>query len=461
MNIVKIANKFNKLLKSIKLSLVRDKKVYILIFLIIFVGIIIYILLYNLKFSVYEPVDHKNKVIVFGETCDLTNNDTSINYSLGYQLAFDYINMNGGINGYILKIILLNDKYETNLSIDNAKLLIDYYNVLALIGTFGTPTYIGIKENVIKERPIPLIGPYTSSEVIREKFDKHTIFMTSSVVGEVDIITNSLLQNSFNNISVIYQNDSYGILSYNALLSYILTKNYNLNIISSGMYERNSMDLSKCFESVFNSKSAYNYGNYSQNNTNKIQAIIIFAAEKQISFILGNLKKIKPSIAIYYIYFAGTRESNVKYLKDLNKDNVYQSVLSLTSFDKYPILDEMLTQIINIYNKKNKVPITYKSSSLIQGFYIGLMIGEVLKQFKDINLINRETLIDMIYKMKYIDIYGLKIGPFELNKSNEGLRDVSLNKLQPNNTYKTIDTFIYDRNKKNTIKDTNRNTNKK
>lgn len=52
-----------------------------------------------------------------------------------------------------------------------------------------------------------------------------------------------------------------------------------------------------------------------------------------------------------------------------------------------------------------------------QGFYSGLMIGEVLKQFKDINDINRESFIDMFYNMKTIDVYDMQIGPFIMNEN--------------------------------------------
>ena len=74
----------------------------------------------------------------------------------------------------------------------------------------------------------------------------------------------------------------------------------------------------------------------------------------------------------------------------------------------------------------------------MQGFYTGLMIGEVLKKFNNINQINRISLMDMFYKMKYINVYDLKIGPFILDKNSEGIRYCEINKLLPNLEFKTI-----------------------
>jgi len=112
--------------------------------------------------SKYESVDKKNKIIYFGQTLDLSNNKVSINYSQGYELAFNSINRIGGINGYKLKIILYDDKYEPELAYKNSKILVDYFNVLALIGPFGTPTTLSILNNTIKERPIPVIAPFSA-----------------------------------------------------------------------------------------------------------------------------------------------------------------------------------------------------------------------------------------------------------------------------------------------------------
>ena len=123
-----------------------------------------------LQYNIYKSVDHKEKVIVFGETCDLENNKVSKSFSLGYQLAFDLINDKGGINGYKLKIILLNDKYEPTIAVKNANILSDYYNVLALIGIFGTPTLLAILNGISSN--VPIVGPFSAGSSYRKQFNK-------------------------------------------------------------------------------------------------------------------------------------------------------------------------------------------------------------------------------------------------------------------------------------------------
>ena len=384
--------------------------------------------------DLYHPIDKEHKIIYFGQTLDLENNDISINYSKGFQLAFQSVNRNGGINGYKLKIILYNDKYESSIALTNAKLLIDYYNVLALIGTFGTPTTVEILNECIKSRPIPLIGPFSSSPIIRKIFNKYLILLLGLTKLELDAITKNMIKNNVTNMSIIYQNDSYGIATYTALVQYILNQNLNINIISTGKYERNSVDLENTYKTLFNVKEPYNYDEYKNSTTlNQMQSVLIIASEKQIPYILAELKRIKPSLYLYYTFFAGTNISNYAYLDKYNSDNIYQTLLGpyLDMQNKYPDLYKKLQEEINYFHTTR--PLSTKivdTQSLYQGFYTGLLIVDVLKKFDNFDKLDRETFINMFYKTQNFDINGLKIGPFIENKSNSGLNYISLNKIQ-------------------------------
>jgi hypothetical protein len=431
--VYKTKNKLFTLLKKINF----DNQYIIMTIILIILFYLLYTINKIITIDVYKEINYKDKFIFFGQTCDLENNQVSIDYSLGFQLAFYHINEKGVLDGYKLKIILLNDQYETNLAIINAKLLVDYYHVLALFGSFGTPTTVGIFNNVIKDRPIPLIAPFSAGNSYRKIFNKYRIYMNTDFYVEFDLLLESLLKNNYKNISILYQNDIYGSYFYNAFVDYTLKKNIKINIISSGHYERNSDDLDNSFKSIFNISNPYNYKEYTKNKIESIEAIILFAAEKEISSYLGVLKKIKPSIAIYYNFFTGNQKSNLEYLKYLNKDNIYQSLLS-KNINNFPKLNNVFKTEIKKYNKINKSIIKETSSSMMQGFYTGLMIGNVLNNFKTIKEVNRETFIDMFYKMKYINVYDFTIGPFIMNKSSEGIKYGELNKLMPNLEFKTI-----------------------
>ncbi len=164
-----------------------------------------------------------------------------------------------------------------------------------------------------------------------------------------------------------------------------------------------------------------------------MQSVLIIASEKQIPYILAELKRIKPSLYLYYTFFAGTSTSNYAYLDKYNSDNIYQTLLGpyLDMQNKYPDLYKKLQEEINYFQTNH--PLTPKiidTQSLYQGFYTGLLIVDVLNKFDNFDKLDRETFINMFYKTQNFDINGLKIGPFIENKSNSGLNYISLNKIQ-------------------------------
>jgi ABC-type branched-subunit amino acid transport system substrate-binding protein len=433
-------NNMYKLLKYIYgKDYLKNKRMYIALSIIIILLIIIVLfMLFLIKPTISEPVDHNQKIIYFGETCDLENNEVSNDYSTGYQLAFSYINKNGGIKGYYIKLILLNDMYEPEHAAKNARLLIDYYNVLGIIGGFGTATTISILENAIGERPIPMVGPFSAALVYREHFNPYLITTNTSFLYEFELISESIIENRYHNISIVYQDDAYGHAFYDSYVTYIIENNLNINILTAGKYTRNSDDLDGTIQTLFQNSSPFDYSSYKSTEVNKIQAIIVFAAEKEISAILGIIKRINPKVAIYYGFFVGNNKSNLKYLNETNNMNVYQTLLSHSEIEKFPEMEKILMPELKEHKKKSVKSIHSPTSSLIQGFYSGLMICKVLRNFNDMKEITRKTFLEMFYKMRTIDVYGLEMGPFINKENNEAIRYAELTHLQPNMEFKTI-----------------------
>lgn len=440
--------KLKLLWKSFLLTLFQiylPKKYHKILLIILAILIVTFIITnYYLKTDIYHSIDTKKKIIYFGQTLDLENNAVSIDYSKGYQLAFEYINRNGGIYGYQLKIILYNDKYEPQIAASNAKLLVDYFNVLALIGPFGTPTTVQILNDCIRGRPIPVIGPFSAGLSYRKIFNKYLILMNDNFLKEFELMIQHMLDHHIQRISVIYQNDIYGLAFYNALVDYILERNYPINIISSGSYERNTVELEKCYQNVFHIHNPYDYSKYAHSEIlHQMEGVVLFVAEKQISTILGHLKKIKPSMFVYYNFFAGTSPDNYTDIQKYSSKHIYQTLLTPTEIQKnYPQLFQVFQNEKDFYNKdkNHKNKITHHTQSLYQGFYTGLMIGQVLRQFKDPSTITRENFTDMIYQIKNFNIFGLKIGPFINNVSNLGIQISSINEVKDNHlvTIKTL-----------------------
>lgn len=413
-----------------------NTKILVILLLIIYISI--YLLSNRYQYKYYKTINHEDKEIVFGQTTDLTNNNISYELALGYQLAFQLINRTGGINGYKLKIILYDDKYDEKKIEENSKLLIDYYNVLSIIGAYGVKSY-KIINNIINKRDIAIYSPLESSILYGKNFIRNTIFLNGIILYEFELILDNILKNNLKNICIIYQNDEYGLDSYNNFIKYIIDNNININIISSANYERGTLKFDNCFNELFNITNPFDYTQYKNNKILKqIDAVILFTTEMQINFLLSFFKKIKPSLFIYLNSFIEENKLNFISLKNYNKENIYKTDLYYNIKTNFPILYNKLLEEIDYYKKTNKLYLDKMSPVLHMGFYSGLLIGQVIKNFKDMKNINRSSFIDMFYKIKNFDIYGLKIGPFidvtnndYIKQSNSGIRYCSLIKLNP------------------------------
>lgn len=407
-------------------------------YIIIIILLIMIVLIIKTNLSEKSSGQHQKskKNIYFGQTIDLDGNLVAKEYFKGFQLAFQSVNRKGGINGYIINIVLLNDKYNKDIALANANLLVDYYDVLALIGLFGTTTIVNVLDSVVIRKNIPLIAPFSGSSSLRNTFTKNLILTNGSNNEEFSLLFKLLKKKNIKNIGIIHQNDEYGYSYLTSFINQIIVRNEQLNILTAVSYKRESINLYQTYQDLFDIKKPYLINNKGeQKNIDKLEAVILFCTETQISNILGTLKKINPSLLIYYGFFIGDNKSNYKVVGN-NTNNVYQSLLSYNIEKKFPIMYKKFLEEIEYHNLNPELDeitgiskINNFSSTLYQGFYSGLLIIEVLKSFKSLDNIKREDFINKFYEIKNFKIYDMNFGPFIINSNNVGINYSSINKI--------------------------------
>jgi hypothetical protein len=405
-----------------------------IIFIIIFV-IKFYITSYFQREIIVEGVRQEN--IYFGQTVNL-NNIVPLSYSNGIVLAFQMANRNGGINGKKLNLFVYNDEYENKKAIKNSKILIDYENVLGLIGSFGTSISYDISDKVIGQRDIPYIAPLTGSSIIKTDSD-NIMILRPSYKQEIKAILDHMTYLGLKNISVIYQNDEYGISCFNDLIYLYSVNNYKINI-TSATYEKNSLYLYDTYKKILNNNDPL-MDNYERNNiASSIDAVLLFSTAIQMPYIINFFKKLKPDIYIYNL-----SNKTVDELKSVNnKNNIYMtSVLNVTQ-NTFPILYKKILKEIKYSNDINPyldVPLKM-NDTLIEGFIAGVFTLNILKNMK--NHINRKNFINQLYQNKenYIEVFDMKLGPFISSKESKGLNKIYLTKFnQKTNTFDVINTY--------------------
>ena len=159
---------------------------------------------------------------------------------VGIEAHFAAVNAAGGINGRKLKLVSRDDGYEPEKSAAAVKALIEEDKVFALIGSVGTPTTLAALP-AINAAAIPLIGPFTGAQALREPLNRNVFHVRASYFDETERIVQHLSTVGITKIAVFYQNDSYGKAGLEGVTRALDKR--KLKAVGSMTVERNSVDV--------------------------------------------------------------------------------------------------------------------------------------------------------------------------------------------------------------------------
>jgi branched-chain amino acid transport system substrate-binding protein len=129
----------------------------------------------------------------------------------GQQLAIDELNRQGGIGGRPVKIVILDDGYDTARTVENVKQLVETDKVVALTA-LGSTAGIGAVLPYIAQKRLPMVGSWSGAHVLRLK--PHPCFFTSqgSFADEVEHSLRTLVTLKMDQIGVAFQDNAFGQL---------------------------------------------------------------------------------------------------------------------------------------------------------------------------------------------------------------------------------------------------------
>ncbi len=159
---------------------------------------------------------------------------------LGILAHFNAVNASGGIGGRKLTLVSRDDGYEPEKAAAAVKALIEEDKVFALIGSVGTPTTLAAVP-AINAAGIPLIGPFTGAQALREPFNRNIFHVRASYYDETERIVQHLSTVGIKKIAVFYQNDSYGKAGLEGVVRALAKR--NLKPAATVTVERNSVDV--------------------------------------------------------------------------------------------------------------------------------------------------------------------------------------------------------------------------
>ena len=124
---------------------------------------------------------------------------------------FQMINAHGGINGRHVRFISLDDGCSPPKTLELTRRLVEEENVLAIMGSFGTPTNAAI-QTYLNERRVPQL--FIQAGASRWNDPAHfpwTMPFVNLLRSEAKVYASAILSDRPNaRVAVLYQNDDFG-----------------------------------------------------------------------------------------------------------------------------------------------------------------------------------------------------------------------------------------------------------
>jgi ABC-type branched-subunit amino acid transport system substrate-binding protein len=338
------------------------------------------------------------KSILLGESAPFSGPaaQLGIQMNIGTKAYFDYINARGGIYGRKIELKARDDKYEANLCADNTKKFIQEDKVFALISYVGTPTTMAAMPT-FTEAKVPLIGPFTGAEALRNPVNRYIFNVRASYFDETEKIVEQLVSTGNRKIAVFYQDDAYGQAGLKGVQ--IAMDKRNLKTVALGKVERNTVNVQDAVKTI---------------NAAQPDGVIMISAYTSIAEFVREMKAAGSTTQFHNVSFVGSTA-----LAAALKEEGYG--VAISQVVPYPWGPEV--RIVKEYQEiLAKAGHTDYNFSSLEGFIVGEVMVDALRRAGK-NL-TREKLIAALEGMNNVDL-----GDFVVNFSptnHSGSKSVDL-----------------------------------
>jgi ABC-type branched-subunit amino acid transport system substrate-binding protein len=155
----------------------------------------------------------------------------------GARLYFDWLNLEGGINGETIRLVARDDEQKVEQTVRNVRDMARIDNPVAVLTVVGTANVEALMRNgVLAEANLPLVGPATGASTMTG--DPLVFPIKASYQQEIDKMVSALVTIGVTRIGVLYQDDALG---KEALAGVERTlKAHKLGIAATASYPRNT-----------------------------------------------------------------------------------------------------------------------------------------------------------------------------------------------------------------------------
>jgi len=325
------------------------------------------------SFVLAEPAE-----ILVGMSGDMSGASADIGLEMkrGLELGFAEINASGGVQGRKVRLLALDDGYVSLLAAKNIRKLISKENVLAILGSVGTPMAMLTVPIVSNSRTL-MFAPFTGASMLRKDDIGCCVYnYRASYKQEIGLMVEHILSSGIklSEVALLSQKDASGDTAYNVAIDNFKEYGYEHGSeLLHVRYRNNTLNVEQAVADVLMA-----------NPTPK--AMIMISTYGASEVFIRLLKDALPDIKYYHISYTGN-ESLSRLLPRDTKNIYISSVVPPMESD-----DPVVKAYRSVYEKHHDKQ-TLSTVSL-EGYIASKIFIELLESIK--GEINRATVLEAI-----------------------------------------------------------------
>jgi ABC-type branched-subunit amino acid transport system substrate-binding protein len=301
--------------------------------------------------------DKPQKEIVMGCPVPLTKGVSTLGKAVrqGVSLAVNMINNQGGIHGRVLRVIFMDDEYNTRITKRVVKEFIERYNSSLILSPLGTPT-LSTYLDLLQADKAFVFFPVTGASQFRKSHISNIIHWRASYFTEALIATYHLQSRITSDMwGFYYQDDSFGESPLAGAMS-LLDGVDNIDIIKMS-YQPNRLNSTAFVNKIID---------------NKMRSIGLFATP---NVALDVIKRV-PTSLLSDTYVYGTSDlGDPSFLQPVRKMGVH-----LTVPQAVPHPSTSSLRIARVFQKQSRNNMIPFNPFAFEGYISTMIASEILKQ---------------------------------------------------------------------------------
>ncbi|WP_419841102.1 ABC transporter substrate-binding protein [Candidatus Poriferisodalis sp.] len=363
--------------------------------------------------------------IVFGQSAALSGPaaELGIGMRLGILAAFEAVNRSGGVNGRLLELRSLDDRYEPEAAIANTSSLIGSEEVFALIGAVGTPTSRSATP-LAAAAGIPYVAPFTGAGFLRNDEWTNIVNLRASYAQETEQMVARLTTDlGIERIAVLFQDDSFGRAGYFGALAALERR--DMEPVAIGFYPRNTTAIKAALLDL---------------KAGDPQAVIMVGAYEPVGTLISWSRNTGFDPVFITLSFVGAN-ALASQLGAVGEGVLVTQVVPFPFDDSAPIVaayQAALRELASRHDDFEHVgPDPAPGFVSLEGYLAGRLAVAGLERCG--TTVSRQCFLDALLGAEEIDLDGftLKFG----NDDNQGSDAVFLTRIGADSAYRPLDTL--------------------